>query len=293
MIGNKSQLVIGVALLAIAAPSLAQNRSRTPAPATIGFGQTIEGQLSNAAGECAAPNPRVKSYRFTISEPTRVEVTMRADDFDTLVQLGQMEGCTFNELGSNDDGSGEEDGLNSRLIANLRTAGTYVIQATSYQEEAVGKYNIALNRLPAPPEAPTPIALTLGQSVEASLGSDDAVIDDGSDDTAVVESLRPYKFYTLTGTAGQEYEIVMSSDEFDSFLEIGSMTPLGYSVAASNDDGSGEEDGLNSRLRVKFRSDGTMVIRASPLSSDSGAFKLTASIAPAEAAAEATVDAAE
>lgn len=287
MIGKKSRLVIGVALLAIAAPSFAQSRSRTPAPATIGFGQTVEGEIARPSGACAAEDPRVKSYRFTISEPTRIEVTMRADDFDTLVQIGQMEGCTYTELGANDDGSGEEDGLNSRLIANLRNPGTYVVRATSYQAEAIGKYSVTLNRLPAPPEAPAPIALTLGQAVEGSLSAADAMIDDGSDAETVIESSRPYHLYSLTGRAGEEYEITMSSDEFDSFVEIGSMTPLGYSVASSNDDGGGEEDGLNSRMRVKFRSDGTMVIRASPLNNDSGAYKLMAAIAPPEAAADA------
>ncbi len=286
MISIKSRLVIGVALLAIAAPSFAQSRSRTSSTPSITFGQTVEGEIARPSGACPVQDPRIKTYRFTIDEPTRVEVTMRADDFDTLVQIGQMEGCTYTELGANDDGSGEEDGLNSRLIANLRNPGAYVVRATSYQEEAVGKFDLTLNRLPAPPEAAAPVALTLGQAVEGTLSAADAMIDDGSGNDAVVESSRPYRFYSLSGRAGEEYEITMSSDEFDTFVEIGSMTPLGYSVASSNDDGGGEDDGLNSRMRVKFRSDGTMVIRASPLNNDSGSYKLMAAIAPTETATE-------
>ena len=64
------------------------------------------------------------------------------------------------------------------------------------------------------------------------------------------------------------------------------MTPLGYSVAASNDDGSGEDDGLNSRLKVRFATDGTMLIRVSPLGSDTGAYTLTANVAGAAASAK-------
>jgi hypothetical protein len=274
MIGTKSALIIGAAALALAAPSMAQNRSRSAAPATIGFGQTVEGEIAAPSGACPSPDPRVRSYNFTISEPTRIEVTMRADDFDTLVQIGKMEGCTYTELGANDDGSGEEDELNSRLVASLRDPGTYVVRATSYQQEAVGKYSLTLNRLPPPPAAPAPIALTLGQSVEGTLGATDAMIENSGAEESIIESSRPYRLYSLTGRAGEEYEITMSSDEFDSFIEIGSMTPLGYSVAMSNDDGGGEDDGLNSRMRVKFKTDGTMIVRASPLSSDAGSYKL-------------------
>lgn len=286
-----AKLALGVAILAVSVPATAQNRGRAPTP-TIAIGQTVEGEISAPTGTCPAPDPRVRVYRFTVPDNSRVEIVMRADDFDTLVELGQMDGCTFNSLGSNDDGSGPEDGLNSRLIANLTTGGEYVIHAKSLNEDGTGKFSLSLNTLPPPPGEPTPVPIAIGETKEGTLDAQDAVIDEGYGDSIIVDSARPYEFYSFTGRAGQEYEITMASDEFDSFLEIGTMSPLGFSVADSNDDGANEEDGLNSRLRVRFRRDGEMVVRVSPLSAATGAFKLTVAEAQPEdaAATEATGD---
>ena len=282
MIGKTSKLLLGVALMATAVPALAQTRpARAPAATAIAFGQTLNGQLS--AGDQCASDPRVRFYRFTAQANARIEVTMCADDFDTLVEVGRLEGCTFTSLGSNDDGGGDEDGLNSRLIGTLREAGTYYIRATSYSEGAAGSFQLALNRLPPLPGTPQPVALRLGDKVDGSLTINDPMIPgDVSDDASIVDSGRPYRLYALTGTAGQEYVIRLESSDFDPYLEIGTLTPLGYSVAASNDDGGEEDDGLNSRLKVRFESDGTMLIRVSPLGSDTGAYSLSAEVAKAE-----------
>ncbi len=299
MMGTKTKMLLGIAMIALAVPAAAQNRGRAAAPATIGFGQSIEGEIAAPrAGECPPADPRIRSYMFTAEAGTRMEVTMRADDFDTLVEIGKMDGCTYTMLGSNDDGSGEDDGLNSRLIATLREAGTYVIRAKSLAEDGAGKFSLALNRLPPTPPPPAPIPLTLGASAQGALTANDAMISDtsyadpyaaeygGEASIDISESGRPYHLYSLTGNAGQEYLIKMDSEEFDSFLEAGSMSPLGYSVSASNDDGGGEEDGLNSRLRVKFQTDGATIIRASPLGNDTGAYTISADVAPpVEAAA--------
>lgn len=276
-----AKLALGAAILAISVPASAQNRGRTAATPTIAIGQTVEGEITAPAGTCPAPDPRVRAYRFTVPANSRVEIVMRADDFDTLVEIGRMDGCMFNSLGSNDDGAGPEDGLNSRLIANLVAAGEYVIHAKSLSEDGTGKFSLSLNTLPPPPAEPAPIPIAIGETRESTLDNQDAVISEAFDEfSVVVDSARPYEFYSFTGRSGQEYEITMASDEFDSYLEIGTMSPLGYSVADSNDDGANENDGLNSRLRVRFLRDGEMVIRASPLSAATGAFKLTVTEAP-------------
>lgn len=296
---------MGIAMIAIAIPAAAQNRGRSAAPATIGFGQTVSGEIAAPRdGQCAAPDPRVRVYNFTAEANTRLEVTMRADDFDTLVEIGKMDGCTYTMLASNDDGNGEDDGLNSRLTVTLREAGTYVIHAKALAPDGAGPFSVALNRLPPTPPPPAPIPLTLGQTAQGSLTMNDAIISDTASydspygdygDTPTVdisESGRPYHFYSLTGSAGQEYLIKMDSEEFDAYLEAGSMSPLGYSVSASNDDGGGEDDGLNSRLRVKFQTDGTIIIRASPLGNDTGAYTISADVAPpVEAASDAAAEA--
>lgn len=278
MIGTSIRFLSGVALLAIATPALAQAQGDRPAP--ISFGQTVEGEIKSGEETCA-PNPHIRSYSFRAEANSRVEIVMTADDFDTLVEIGSLDGCTFTSLGSNDDGAGSEDGLNSRLTARLAEAGTYVIRATSFQDDTGGKFSLSLNRLPPAAGAPEPKPLTLGQSVSGTLSAADATIEDSSEDNSVLESGRPYQLYALTGTAGQEVSIKLDSDEFDPVLDVGTMSPLGYSVAETNDDGPGEDDGLNSRLTIRFRTAGTLIIRVSPLSNDSGAYTLIAEAADA------------
>ncbi|MEQ1724806.1 MAG: hypothetical protein ABL882_02645 [Sphingopyxis sp.] len=318
MITIKTRFLIGAAFLvastaAVAGDAPAATAAATPPPA-IAFGQTLEGELAAATPVCATDAPNVRTYSFTAEADARIEIVMHADDFDTLVEIGKITDCQFVSMGRNDDGSGSEDGLNSRLTGRLPEAGTYVIRATSFGEGAAGKFELTLNRLPPAHGAPTPIALTVGRKVESKLGNDDAMIEqengfgggifgaaiaaaaDAAADAAgeaagqadapqlIVESGRPYHLYSLTAEAGQEFLIKLDSEEFDSFLEVGVNSPLGYSVAASNDDGGGEDDGLNSRLTVKFQSAGTLILRVSPLSADTGDYTLVVEPAPAAAA---------
>ncbi|MCU0729243.1 MAG: hypothetical protein MUF41_03955 [Sphingopyxis sp.] len=275
-----------------AAPAFAQDNA-----AAIGFGETVRGRIAPATESCTPLGPNVRSYTFTAAADDRIEVTLRAEDFDTVVQLGRMDGCRFVVMASNDDGGGEDDGLNSRLQGRLSAAGTYVLRATGLSEEAEGDYQLTLNRLPAPAAAPTPIAVEVGQRMRGTLTANDAIIADGSTSplnfslaaleaaasedgessdgpTLIMDSGRPYHFYSLTGEAGQEFEIKLDSDEFDPMLDVGVNSPLGFSIARSNDDGGGEDDGLNSRMKVKFDSAGTLILRVSPLSRDTGAYTL-------------------
>jgi hypothetical protein len=309
MIGTKFHLVAGVALLAIAGPALALSSSpvappaatttsatpahpghaeaATPAPAQavgtpLTFGQSVEGQISAPSGTCDNSNPRVRVYSFAATAGDRIEATMTADDFDTTLEIGKMEGCTFTSLGTNDDGAGPEDGLNSRITAHIVDSGTYILRATALSDEGAGKFTLALNRLPARTTTATPRDVTIGRRVRGTLTATDATIDNSRDESTILESSRPYHMYQLNGTAGQSFVVTLKSDEFDPFLDVGSQSPLGFSVAASNDDGGGEDDGLNSRLTVTFQTAGTVMIRVSPLGSDTGDYELKVENAPAK-----------
>ncbi len=302
----RTQMLAGCALLiAISAPVDAQSRNRTPTPPTIGFGQTVNGRLASAQPDCSIETPASRLFQFTVDAATRIEVTMRADDFDTLVEVGRITDCAFVSMGSNDDGSGPEDGLNSRLTGTLPEAGTYYIRATSFGEGAVGPFQLSLNRLPPLRGAPEPIAIALGQTIEGNLTTEDAVISepnfeygiDGSETESIIDGGRAYQLYSLAGNAGDVMQIRMMSEDFDSFLEVGVDSPLGFSVAESNDDGGGPDDGLNSRLTVTFQRAGTLILRVSPLSANNfGAYKLIVETPTAEdenasaVAAEATSD---
>ncbi len=287
----KSSMLAGTALaamLAIASPvTAARGDNATPQP--INFGQTVHGSVSapgTDGSQCTPEGPGARRYSFHAEAGTRIDVRLTADDFDTMVEIGRMDGCNFVSLGSNDDGGGE-DGLNSHLIGRIPTTGDYIIRATSFDGESAGDFELTLTRLPALREPDAPVALSLDQKVEGRFTGDEATMPDNAglgglfsavaasaEETSIVESGRPYRLYSLSGEAGQSFLIKLDSDEFDSYLEVGVDSPLGFSVAASNDDGPGDNDGLNSRLIVTFAHAGTLLVRVSPYSNATGAYTL-------------------
>jgi hypothetical protein len=271
---NFCSLLGSAALLALAGPTMAQQDSTaSPDLPTISMGQTVQGEITASAPGCAT-NPRARMWRFDGRADERIEITMQSEQFDTLVELGRMNGCEFESLATNDDGAGPEDGLNSRLTVRLRENGSYVIRALSFSEEGAGSFQLAMTRLPPPPSEPAPRRLAVGDEARGELTIRDATI--AGDTDSLTEGGRPYHFYTLTGRAGEVFNLALDSDAFDPVLEVGVLSPLGYSVAQYNDDGGGPDDGFNSRLTVTFRSAGSVVIRVSPLGAGTGAYRLRA-----------------
>ena len=271
-------LACSVAVLATTMPAWAEGGDQaqaTPTIPAISAGQTVTGQIAPPATTGCAEDPRVRSYRFTAAADSRLEITMTAEAFDTVVELGRMNGCEFESLAINDDGNGPEDGLNSRLRVRLAEAGDYVIRARSLNPDGAGAFQLALNQLPPPAPEPTPIALPIGREVRGQLTANDPMM--ANDGDPVLESGRAYHYYALTGEAGQKFQLRLDSDEFDPVLDVGTLGPLGFAVAMSNDDG-GEDAGLNSRLTVTLRSSGTIVLRVSPYSNDTGRYRIAAEL---------------
>lgn len=99
----------------------------------------------------------------------------------------------------------------------------------------------------------------------------EGAIEDG-DLTAVEDSYR-HDDYAVTARAGQRFEAVLRSGEFDTYLEV--FPPAEAADAlASDDDGLGE--GTDSRLRFTAPEAGTYILRARPLSGlEGGAYTLS------------------
>lgn len=295
-----SRLALGL-VLALSVTSVAEAQSNrnsasrgAPRAQPISFGQTVQGRVSSGATDesCTPDAPNVRRYSFQGQADSRFEITMTSDDFDTVLEIGRLDGCRFVSLGRNDDGSGPEDGLNSRLTGRLPAAGTYIVRASSFSTDASGPFELKLTQLPPIAQAGPPRPLQFNTPVEGSLSAGDPIIVDTARNAAaaaathvhgegeeapaqdITETGRHYQMYALQGRAGQEFLIKLDSDEFDPVLDVGVNSPLGYSVAATNDDGPGTDDGLNSRLKVKFQEDGTLWVRVSPYSSGAGAYTL-------------------
>lgn len=217
----------------------------------IAIGDTVEGRLE--AGDGANDSgQRADAYSFTGTAGQRITVTMSSDAFDTYLELfanNADEGGRYS-VDTDDDGAGE--GTNSRLTYSLSADGEYVIEARAFGGEGDGAYTLTFEE--APP-LPTPTALTFGETVQGEIVDEDPRDDEN----------RGFDAYTFTGTAGNRVQLTMRSGDFDTYLQIGSPEGDFYAMA-SDDDGLGE--GTDSRLNYILPSDGTFIVRASPLYAD-------------------------
>ncbi|WP_299323961.1 hypothetical protein [Parasphingopyxis sp.] len=244
----------GALAAALPAAALAQ----TP----LAPGSATQGELTRESERVTSNDYYLDSYTVTGEAGDRIAIAMQSDDFDTLLEIGLMESDQFMQMFVDDDGG---EGLNSRLVFTFPESGTYIVRARTFGADATGNYTIELTELPPPPPPPPPIRIRAGGTADGELTMDSPTY---VSDSYGVEG-RHYALYELRGREGDTRTITLRSEDFDAFLEVGGMTPLGFAVSDSNDDGianEGEEAlGLDSRLTVTFQRSGTLMIRATTL----------------------------
>ncbi len=239
---------------------------RPPRPTGIRVGQSIQGALT--AGDPESEGGQAyDAYAFRARAGERFAIDLSSEAFDPVVRVGQMQAGEFNERAMNDDTL--ETGLNSRLIFTAEEGGDYIIRATPLSPGGEGSYTLALAR---GPEMAAAQAIELGVLVEGSLAEDDGKGADGS--TADV--------YRFSGQEGRRIRIDMSSEEFDTYVEL---FDAGHVSLAEDDDGAAE--GTNSRLTFTLPSTGAYYIEARAFTEATGAYTLSVSEVEPEKAPEA------
>lgn len=237
---------------------------RAPRPSAIRMGQTVQGQLGDRDPEAEDGAP-YDAFRLRLRRGERMLVTLTSDAFDPVLRVGEGQGDAFAELALNDD---DGTGLNSRLVFEAPRDAEYVIRAQSLNQ---GQGDYALTVAAAPPQAPAAEAV-IGQSYEGELSATDGLDEAG----------RPTDLWRFSGAAGQRVRIDMSSEAFDTYLEL--LDPAG-GVLAEDDDGQGE--GTDSRITFTLEADGVHQIRARAFApGGQGAYTLALSEAEPERAAE-------
>jgi hypothetical protein len=222
-----------------------------PPPAVsrpITFGSPASGTLSEGGPRLEDGDKLYDQYTFTAAAGERVKIETNASAFDSVVQIGRMAGGSFEEIKSDDDSAGDK---NARLLAVLENAGEYVVRVHGFDRDAKGAYTVSLDRLPAPAPAPRPKPIRIGQVLRGELTTSSATFDE----------FRAYDYYALNGRAGQTATIIMRAD-YDAFLDVGVMSPGGFAVLKSDDDGGG---GTNAKVDFTFERAGQVLIRVSPL----------------------------
>lgn len=251
--------------------SLAQRAAppRLPRPTSIRVGQTLRGSLGARDPE-TEEGVRFDHFSFRGAAGDRFTIALDSEAFDPVVSVGRMADGEFAELAYNDDFA---DTLNARLVFTLPTAGEYVIRATALGGEGGGDYTLSLLEGPPPVEA-APIAI--GDTVEGELDEGDALNETGSRADA----------YRFTGTAGQRVRIGVSSDDFDTYLQLFQDANGVRTALVEDDDGAGQ--GTNSRLTHTLPADGSYVVEVRAFADGgAGAYSLVMSEAPPERAPEA------
>ena len=239
---------------------------RPPRPTGIRVGQSIEGALTARDPETESGHA-YDAYAFRAREGDRFTIDLIADAFDPVVRVGEMRAGEFVELAMNDDTM--ETGLNSRLIFTAGTTGDYIIRATPLGAGDEGAYTVALARGPELAAAQT---IEIGGSVEGALAEDDGRGAGG-------EIADAYRF---SGQEGQRIRIDMSSDEFDTYVELFDANHVSL---AQDDDGAPE--GTNSRLTFTLPGTGAYFIEARAFSEATGAYSLSVSEVEPDKAPEA------
>ena len=151
-----------------------------------------------------------------------LQISLGSPDFDTYLILQNAAGETIFE---NDD----REGSNSLIQTLLPASGTYTIVATGYNEESLGTYNLTLQE--------ANVTQVIIPATNDRLDPSERLV------TRTLN--RRGDRYQITGEAGQEIEVSLSSDIFDAYLIL--QNAKGESIA-ENDDGDGSHSVLNAVL---------------------------------------------
>jgi len=232
----------------------------TPTATPITIGAAVNGSLRDGGGRLEDGDKLYAPFTFTGKKGDRIALSTAASAFDSMIELGRTTGGTFEAISSDDDSGGDK---NARLLAILPEDGEYTVRVIGFDKDAKGDFTLKFESLPAPGAAPRPKTVNKGQVVRGEL----------TDRSAQFDEFRAYDYYSIRGRAGETVTIILRSEAFDAVLDVGSMTPGGFAIIKSDDDGAG---GTNAKVDFTFESSGSVIIRTSALQGGrTGAFSLS------------------
>ncbi len=220
-----------------------------PRAEPLAIGQTHRGTLSTTDAR-AADDSHYDLYTFTATAGQQVVITLASEDFDTYLSVGTMSDDAFVSIDSNDDGP--DMGTDSQITFTAPRSGTFVVRANSLSGGETGRYTLSLGGAQTRPATVTPVRV--GATTSGRLSSDDAALADGSH----------YDVYSFLATAGQRYVVTLASEDFDTYLAVGTLDGEEFVSIDSNDDGP--DMGTNSQVTFTAPRSGTLVVRANSLS---------------------------
>lgn len=201
---------------------------------TIRVGERVDAVLEGRGDE----------YLLTGRPGETVTIELESFDFDTYLELSDRSGTYL----SNDDA----DGISlSRIVYEMGEAGEATVTVSSFSDGR-GEYELDVQRYEySGPRIPDGYRLSDGETVSGALGPH-LPASDGA-----------YRQrFTFDASKGERVEIVLRSDDFDSYLTI--VTPDGREI--TDDDSAG---GLDSRAVFPAETAGIYEVYASDLGGSS------------------------
>jgi hypothetical protein len=219
----------------------------TRAALPITSGQAVTDTLNE--GDDTGENPYT-DWIYAGRQGERITVTLEhlSSALDPVLTVGYMEDNEFRQVAFNDDA----DRLNSRLMLTLRETRDYVIRAGSF-DYRTGAYRLRLVAAPIVARAVQTRYIAAGEDVHGTLDDNDAALKlDGS----------PYEHWTYRATHPNERVVVtLSSEDFDTFLSVGTMLDGSFEEFTRNDDVPGESRTSVSSVTAVLPKPGEYVIR--------------------------------
>lgn len=219
----------------------------------IGLDETVEGVLDTTDFLTLFDSPAAYAdrYRITLAGSRTLQIILRSTTFDAYLSAWDD---GFELISDDDDLGGGPDGTDSRIELTL-PAGTYIIEASSFEAGETGPYTLTVNDLGPSPD-PTP--LTLPATV-------DGVLEFTDTRTFLYDSAYA-DYFSLDVATALNVTITLRSAAFDAFLMV---TDLNRGQTALNDDGGGGENGTDASLTMRLEP-GSYFIEASAIDPDSG-----------------------
>ena len=244
----------------------------------------IQGSWSDDCPSESRSGSYASYYTFSLAESSDVTIGIESA-VDTYLFILEGAGRTGTSLYENDD---IVSGNTNSQITETLAAGTYTIEATTYDAGATGDFTLTVSGLPAavepsptpePTATPEPTPTPPADSCVATVSADGAVSDSWDTECASESRAGSYaSYYTFTLTESAEVTITLES-AVDTFLYLREGAGRDGTVLHENDDiVSGN---TNSEIQETL-SAGTYTIEATTYDSgETGQFTLTVSGLPA------------
>ena len=171
--------------------------------------------VSDRLAERGSGDRYARFYTFTLGEDATVSITLTSDDdpkVDTYLYLIRGDGKSGVEVDSSDDiSSGNTD---SRLLAKPLEAGTYTIEATTYEAQTTGDFTLVVDIdgvVEPPPPDVTYIAISSGANHVCAIATDGSIMCWGNDDYGQV-SERPASGRFTQISSGDNHTCALRDD---------------------------------------------------------------------------------